>query len=304
MKWTKQGILFQPPTDLAWMTTHAAVPCALENGDMVRVYFSGRDRADRSHTGFFDFNPEAPQRIAEVSERAVLSPGPLGAFDDSGAMAACAVRHNGLIYLYYIGWNLGRTVPFHNSAGLAISSDGGLSFDKASRGPILARDDIDPYFTASAWVTVEGDSWRMWYLSCCRWEIDEAGQPKHYYHIKYATSRDGIHWHKTGLVSIDFQCAEEYAISRPSVIQDEDGLYRMWYSCRGERYRIGYAESTDGIRWIRKDPLAGIEPSSSGWDSEMIEYPCVFRHHGKTYMLYNGNGYGKTGIGLATLASY
>jgi putative glycosyltransferase len=38
-----------------------------------------------------------------------------------------------------------------------------------------------------------------------------------------------------------------------------------------------------------------------GWDSEMIEYPFVFDHAGERYMLYNGNGYGKSGFGLAIL---
>ncbi len=31
----------------------------------------------------------------------------------------------------------------------------------------------------------------------------------------------------------------------------------------------------------------------------MIEYPFVFDHAGERYMLYNGNGYGASGIGLA-----
>jgi hypothetical protein len=69
----------------------------------------------------------------------------------------------------------------------------------------------------------------------------------------------------------------------------------MWYSYRGKNYRIGYAESDDGLNWKRKDEDAGIDVS------EMIEYPFVFDHKGGRYMLYNGNGYGKTGIGLAVL---
>ena len=75
----------------------------------------------------------------------------------------------------------------------------------------------------------------------------------------------------------------------------------MWYSCRGSAYRIGYAESNDGLEWERKDEEAGIDVSQDGWDSEMIEYPCVFQHGGSWYMLYNGNGYGASGIGLAVL---
>ncbi len=33
----------------------------------------------------------------------------------------------------------------------------------------------------------------------------------------------------------------------------------------------------------------------------MIEFPRVFDHGGRRFMLYNGNGYGKTGFGLAVL---
>ena len=79
----------------------------------------------------------------------------------------------------------------------------------------------------------------------------------------------------------------------------------MWYSYRGQpsikTYRIGYAESTDGINWARMDDKAGIDVSESGWDSQMVCYPFVFDHQGERYMLYNGNDYGKTGIGLAVL---
>jgi hypothetical protein len=75
----------------------------------------------------------------------------------------------------------------------------------------------------------------------------------------------------------------------------------MWYAFRGTRYLIGYAESSDGRLWKRMDGEAGIQPSAHGWDSEMIEYPFVFRHGENLYMLYNGNDYGKTGIGLAVL---
>ena len=75
----------------------------------------------------------------------------------------------------------------------------------------------------------------------------------------------------------------------------------MWYSFRGLSYRIGYAESDDGRKWERLDSQAGIDVSTTGWDSEMIEYPFVFDHKGQRYMLYNGNGYGKTGFGLTVL---
>jgi hypothetical protein len=35
----------------------------------------------------------------------------------------------------------------------------------------------------------------------------------------------------------------------------------------------------------------------------MIEYPCVFDHGGRRYLLYSGNGFGKAGFGIAVLES-
>jgi hypothetical protein len=73
----------------------------------------------------------------------------------------------------------------------------------------------------------------------------------------------------------------------------------MWFSHKGDAYRIGYAESDEGVKWNRRDDLAGIDVSPSGWDSAMIEYACVFTHQGIRYMFYNGNDYGREGAGLA-----
>ena len=80
----------------------------------------------------------------------------------------------------------------------------------------------------------------------------------------------------------------------------------MWFCSRATRdiatYRIRYAKSRDGVTWERKPvEFVGLDVSSSGWDSEMVCYPHVFDHKGKRYMLYNGNGYGRTGFGLAVL---
>ena len=93
----------------------------------------------------------------------------------------------------------------------------------------------------------------------------------------------------------------EDSLARPCVLRDGDS-YKMWFSRRGEFYRMGHAESADGWTWERKDDLAGIDVSAEGWDSESIEYPCVFELGGRRYLLYNGNGYGKTGFGLAIAA--
>ena len=302
MQWQKMGLIPHPEPKYDWMITHAMLPFAERIGeDLHRIYFAGRNSQNMSQVGYVEIDINEPQETLYITEKPVLELGPLGSFDDSAVMPSWIVNYEDRKYMYYIGWMQGKRVPYYASLGLAISLDGGKTFQRFSKAPILARNDVDPYMTASACVRIENEIWRMWYLTAVRWEI-EKNNPKPFYHIKYAESRDGINWERRGIVCIDFKSKDEHAIARPCVIKEDDA-YKMWYSYnRGHGYRIGYAESQDGIRWERKDNEAGIDVSESGWDSEMIEYAFVFEHKGRKYMLYNGNNFGKDGFGLAVAA--
>jgi hypothetical protein len=281
------------------MKTHAAVPFAEPiDGNLIRVWFSGRDDRNRSHTGWCVVDLREPNRALELAPAPVISPGELGGFDDSGAMLTWIAQGGGRRFLYYIGWNLGVTVPFRNALGLVIANADD-TYRRYAPGPIVDRTAHEPHFVGSCCVLPGETLWRMWYVACTGWE-STGTRPKHRYHIRYAESQDGIGWRRPLHVAIDCSGESEFAISRPSVLREAEG-WRMWYSVRGERYRIGYAESDDGRNWRRLDDQAGIQCSPSGWDSEMIAYPHVFDHAGRRYMAYNGNGYGASGFGLAVL---
>jgi hypothetical protein len=298
MRWMKRGRIFEPPGEFPWIASHAAVPIPYHLGaDYFRIYFSGRDSLNRANLGYIEIDIKEPSRTLAWSAEPCLRVGNRGNFDDSGAMGDWIVRHGEDLYLYYTGWNRSVTVPFRNAIGLAISRDGGRTFLRHADGPILDRQIYDPCFVSNSCVLVDGLRWRMWYVSGLRWEV-QGDALKHYYHIKYAESANGIQWDRRGTICLDFKNQNEYVISRPCVIQ-EDGIYKMWYSYRGKSYRIGYAESRDGIGWERKDDSAGIDVSDSGWDSEMIEYPHVIVHGQDKYMFYNGNGFGASGFGFA-----
>jgi len=284
------------------MKTHDSMPFAERIGeDLYKIYFCGRNHENRAQIGYVIININFPKKIIKISKNPLIKLGKLGTFDDTGVWVSSIVNHQRKKYLYYIGRTNGGTVPFYSFIGLAVSKDNGKTFQKYSQAPILERNNIDPYMTHTPFVIIENGLFRMWYGSGVKWEKTK-DLAKHYYHIKYAESRDGIIWNRRGAVCIDFKSRDEYAIARPSIIK-ENGIYKMWYTYRGKSYRIGYAESRDGIKWIRKDRNVGIDISKSGWDSEMICYPHVFEHKGIKYMLYNGNGYGKTGCGYAILNS-
>lgn len=308
MKWMKKGLIFKPDNNFEWMVHHACVPIANKvNDEVLRIYFGPRDKYNRTVTTFIEVEADDPSNVLYVHDKPVLSLGKLGCFDDSGAMPSCIVNYKNKKYLYYIGWNIGVTVSYRNSIGLAVSDDGGLTFNRAYEGPVVDRTHLEPYFTASPYVIIDNGIWRMWYASCTGWIIHN-NRTEPLYQIKYAQSQDGIHWIRENVTCVDYKFDKE-ANARPCVIK-EDGIYKMWYCYRGsfdyrtnkdQSYRIGYAESTDGIKWIRKDEEAGIDRSEDGWDSEMMEYPYVYEHKGRKYMLYNGNGFGKSGFGYAVL---
>jgi hypothetical protein len=267
------------------------------SGDLVRVYFSSRDSQNRSSIGFVELGLGDSGTVRRLSESPVLAPGERGAFDDSGVSLGWIVQDQGELLLYYVGWNLGVTVPFRNSIGLARSADG-ERFDRVSKAPVLDRSQQDPFSLSYPCVLHEGPGdWKMWYGSNLSWG---PGHSDMVHVIKVARSSDGLRWSPGEGACLEANGPRESAFSRPCVLR-EGNLYRMWYSFRGSAYRIGYAESPDGMRWNRSDDVAGLGPSLSGWDSESVEYPFVFRHGGALFMFYNGNAYGRDGFGLAVL---
>ncbi len=301
MKWEKKGLIFDPQI-LAPLGLNSALMPMVElldsEKDLVRVYFSPRDSQSRSLLSYFDIDLKKPTEILKLSDKPLISHGPLGAFDDSGLTPGSFSFIKGKKVYYYTGWNLTVSVPSNNSIGVAEFDEASGVFKRYGNGPVMTRTLHEPYSCASPFVMLEGGKYRMWYASMDAWL--EGENPKHVYNLKYAESSDGINWVRNGHIILNYENESEYAFGRPFVLK-ENGIYKMWYAVRGDFYKIGYAESADGLKWQRLDHQVGIDVSPTGWDSDMIEYPFIFDHKGERYMFYNGNGYGKSGIGLAVL---
>lgn len=299
MRWRKLGRIFCPDRQHDWMLSHAANCAALRiDTHRYRIFFSSRDAYNRASIGWVEIDIRKPQSVLTIASEPVLTPGQTGTFDDSGVSLACLVSDGGLTYLYYTGWNLGVTVPWRNSIGLAVSRDA-LHFERISYAPVLDRNRIDPFSLSYPFVRRDAHGWHMWYGSNLRWGSEQRDMD---HVIKYASGTDAENWTPSGAICVGIERDDEYAFSRPCVVVD-GALWRMWYSFRGAAYRIGYAESRDGKVWTRRDTLAGIAPGPAEWDSETVEYPWVLDHGGDRYLLYNGNRYGLTGFGIAILES-
>lgn len=306
MKWSRRGLIFHPTGEFPWMRSHAQIPTVLNLGEVLRVYFATRPQRNLSLTGFVDLDARDPSRIKYLHDKPVLELGPPGSFDAHGIMPQSVCVKNDQIWLYYGGWSRRVDIPYSNWTGLAVSNDGGLTFEKMFPGPILDRTPHEIYSATGCCVLEESNGWHMWYASGIDWvEVDQKLEEQ--YVVKYAKSEDGITWSRENRQLLKSNKDIE-ATHRPAVVKFDD-LYHMWFCHRGitdfrngrNSYRLGYARSRDGRKWSRDDLIAGLDVATNGWDSNMIAYPQVVITEYDTYLFYNGNGFGETGFGFAVL---
>lgn len=306
MNWSKCGVIFQADGRFPWMHSHAQIPTVLRLRDKLRIYFSTRQENNTSQTSFIDVDARNPSEILYVHDQPILELGLPGSFDAHGVMPQSACLHDDKVWLYYCGWSRRVDVPYSNWTGLAVSDDEGFTFKKMFSGPIIDRTPNEVFSATGCCVLDDDGRWRMWYASGVRWlQVD--GKLEELYVIKYAESENGVLWQRENRQLLESQRDVE-ATHRPAVIKI-DGHYHMWFCHRGvtdfrngaNSYRLGYASSTDGRRWTRDDSAAGLDVSSDGWDSKMIAYPQIVTTEYDTYLFYNGNGFGQSGIGYAVL---
>jgi len=305
MAWVKKGLVFDPATHAPWINSHAQVPTAFEMDDRIRIYFAGRNDLGKSFMTYVDLNKAEPTKILYVHDQPIIPLGKLGTFDDEGMMPSDLVKHQGRLYFYYSGWNQ-RAAPglYHNTTGVVFSEDGGATFKRDFEGPILDRTPAEPYMAVTPVILLEEGLWQMWYVAGTSWQLID-GKCEPVYVIKYAHSTDGISWVRPPEVCIKPNHELE-AYSRPSVVKDGD-VYKMWYSYRDSNdfrggrgsYRLGYSESANGRDWVRKDDSLVLNGATGSWENEMQCYPYVADVAGKRYMFYNGNGFGRSGFGIA-----
>lgn len=313
-RWIKLGKLFDPAAAVTpgWMREFAQAPATLINDDFVRVYFSCRPQADAngqyvSHAAYVDLKRANLFEQVGVSPQPVLPLGPLGAFDEFGTYPMSVVRNGSEVWAYYGGWTRCVSVPFDVAIGRAVSRDGGATFEKQGRGPMLGAGVDEPFVLSGPKVRRFGGRWYLWYIAGLKW-IPTDGRAEPVYRIRMATSEDGINWRRLNRELIPPRIEPDECQASPDVIE-ANGAYHMFfcyryslgYRGRDRGYRIGYARSTDLENWVRDDARAGIDVSADGWDAEMVSYPHVFELDGATYMMYLGNQVGRHGFGLARL---
>jgi len=295
--WQKLGQLFDARAVDSYLDSHASNPMPVHLcADVYRVFYSGRDLENRSSVAYVDIDI-LQHKVLDICKKSVFTYGPPGSFYSHGVSIGNCYSVKESLYVLFMGWQLESGKHWRGDIGrLILHGKNTLSLCPVEK--YMGVDEEDKISLSYPWVLHDGHGYKMWYGSTVSWH-SENGEMIHV--IKYATSADGENWRKHG-VAIPYKLGVAQAFSRPTVILHE-GTYHMWFSYRsgsGEKYKIGYAESRDGTTW-EMHLAAGLDVSASGWDSEMVCYPFVFKHKDSVYMLYNGNGFGATGFGLAKL---
>lgn len=313
-RWKKLGKVFAPQDvrGRSWLQEFAQAPSSLLFDDFVRIYFSCRPAADAhgqyvSYSAFVDLDRTDLFAVRAIADEPILRLGGLGEFDEFGTYPVSVIRHGDDIRAYYGGWTRCESVPFNVAIGVARSGDGGRTFTRIGKGPVLPYSPDEPFVLSGPKIRRFADCWYLFYIAGRKWKkVDGRAEPV--YKIRMATSADGIRWTKVNKDLIESRIEEDEAQASPDVCY-ANGKYHMFFSYRysaGFRskehgYRIGYASSHNLIDWARDDAKAGIEVSDDGWDAEMVSYPHVFEVDGKTYMAYLGDQVGRYGFGLAVL---
>ena len=317
MKWKKLGHIFDPTQvndgiNRDWMKSHSQCPSAVIFDTFVRIYFSCRPNPDQdgqyvSYTTYIDLDRNDLTKVISIAQNPIMELGELGTFDEFAIYPTNVIQDDSNILMYYAGWSRCKSIPYTVSIGLAIGNSQGTQFTRYSKGPILTNSAFEPFELSGPKVRKINGKWYMYYLAGEKWQIVD-GRPESLYKIRLAISDDGITWTKLNKDLIPSILVDGECQAGPDVFF-KDGMYHMYFSYRHAHdyrnkdrgYRIGYAYSSDAITWTRDDSKAGIPLSETGWDSEMQHYPHVFELDNNHYMVYNGNDFGRYGLGLAKL---
>jgi len=269
------------------------------NKSTVRVYYGKRGKG--GGICYFDVNPSAPEKLLAPPVGPIITTGATGSYDDDWVLCPEPVRISDThLRMYYAAKKAGGFFNKVWSLACADSLDNGQTWTKYAGNPIMTATDDKWESGAVGFTSVEHDErgWRMWYLG-----TDTSSNAIK--QIGYATSTDGLKWEryaKNPVLGVNpANHWEKGAIAVARMIRDGK-FYRTWYCCypQNNTYAIGCAESVDGLTWFRSPANPILKGSGKGWDSAMTAYPGTVRVGDRYLMWYSGNGYGNSGVGLAT----
>lgn len=220
-------------------------------------------------------------KLGVDTDNLVLSLGAGGSWDATMILHPCAVLHDGIVYLFYSGyngsaWKIG--VATDDEVGFT-----GVNFSKYGSNPILSGTvaQWDATGVSDPWVIYDEDAsiWKMWYRG-----YGTNG-------IGYATASNPFGpWTKSGSNPILTPTVawEDSLILTFSVLRESVSSYKMLYSGNDPAgpAQIGLATSTNGISWTKYSGNPVLSPIDLVWMAASVFSPRTFMKVGNYYQIY------------------
>jgi len=216
----------------------------------------------------------------DVPDADVIPPPTAGGWDGGERYPIQVLEVDGTYHLYFAGEPNGADFLEECQIGHATSTDG-VTWELDPANPVVTRGDAgawDAQSVLSPAVIHDGTGFRMWYH----------GDSEPGFHtpsaIGYATSPDGSVWTKhpgNPVMEVAPPGGFDDGGIYPNTVILREGRYQMWYwgwkwAPGYWDWRIGYAESTDGLSWTRHpDPVLDLSDDRSDWDSGLLWAPSV-----------------------------
>jgi len=286
-----------------WAQSHVQVPTPLILRDRVVIYFATRDSRGKSQLVSFSLDADDLNKVVEKNEEPLIELGPTGAFDEDGVMVSSVLDVDGDLFLYYTGWQRSFTVPYNTSAGLLIKPKSQSSFNRHSIGPILGRNNFEPFYVNTPYVYQTDGKFKMIYGSGKDWTLVN-GKFEPTYFLKRCESSDGLIWTSPGQDFLEPRSKDESTVRATRFCSV--GETRIIFSSRkvhdfrggsGSYSMNQVPEPTSGTITDLRTKV-NIVNSEKFPKQNMFAYPATFCLD-TNYLLFNGSNFGKDSIFLA-----
>ena len=275
--------------------SHAANPVVVKIAEhSYRIFFNSRDLNQKSSVYSVDFNLDSQLIIPNTFKIQFLL-GTSDSYFKDGVSLGSHFQLDGVDWIGFMGWVNPPSEHWYGTIGrLRLNSN--FDFEYIEESPWFGLDSYDQTSLSYPAVYFSKNVMHVWYGTTLSWD---GGNGEMVHVLKEKISTDFVQFENSTRV-VEWKLGESQAFSRPSVAEVQ-GHFLMAYSVRGSstKYRIGFGIIEDDSPIIKE--IATYPTSKSRWESEMVEYPCLVSHKNSIFMFYNGNGYGKSGIGLARL---